>query len=330
MDTPQSAFRNPQFLWSPHTDSRLNLALEEYLLRHAEGAFFLLYVNEPAVIIGRNQNVWQEANLDYLATHDIALRRRSSGGGAVYHDAGNLNFSFILPDRSAIHDYGRFTTPIIQALARLGVVAEMRDKGAIFVGPHKISGHAQYATTHKILSHGTLLFDAAMPHLRQSLRPPWHFTQSSAVTSVRSPVINLRELLPPAVTLADLSTAIAAEVVGDQTFASTPPTAVFTALAQKYDDWEWTYGRSPRCRISQSAPLPIGPCDMALELKNGRIHNITFYPTTFDHPDPAPIATTLIGLPYTRTALTHHLQSLNLTPYFGADALPALTALIYT
>jgi lipoate-protein ligase A len=127
------------------TDPRLNLALEEHLLRHVEEAepILLFYINEPAVIIGRNQNTLEEIDPDYVEDEGIHLVRRLSGGGAVFHDLGNLNFSFVTDDNRDIHNFAKFTDPVIDVLRELGVDAELRDKSDIFADGKKISGNAQ-------------------------------------------------------------------------------------------------------------------------------------------------------------------------------------------
>ena len=301
------------------TDPRLNLALEEYLLRQESGDYFLLYVNDPAVIIGRNQVVWQEADLHYLQAHDLQLVRRLSGGGTVYHDWQNLNFSFVVDGREGIHDYGRFTGPIIQALKQFGIVATLNKSGALFVGERKISGHAQYAAGSRVLSHGTLLFNANMAHLRQSLKPPFNVTQSSGVQSVRSSVVNLQALLPEGVSLTDLREAILREAgVADSIYE--PAASTWTdvkELAEKYGMWAWNYGRSPKCVIENSEQFAEGEVEVRIELEKGVIASIDFYCSFFDKEEPDRLAAKLCGTRYERETLQSCLRGEELSLYFG-------------
>lgn len=146
-------------------DPRMNLALEEYALRHLDltHTYLLLYINRPSVIVGRNQNPFQEINSEYIAERGISVVRRLSGGGAVYHDLGNLNYSFITRyDRGDLNNFKKFTAPVIAALRRMGVPAELNPRNDIVANGKKISGTAQYANGKGILTHGTLLFDARL------------------------------------------------------------------------------------------------------------------------------------------------------------------------
>src|SRR5690554_241409 len=139
------------------TNPRLNLALEEYIVRHfsAENDYLLFYINEPSIIIGKNQITIEEVNQDYIDRNDIHVVRRVSGGGAVYHDFGNLNFSFITNhDVTKLHNFKKFTEPVIQVLNNLGVPAELKGRNDILVGEKKISGTAQFSTGRRMISYG--------------------------------------------------------------------------------------------------------------------------------------------------------------------------------
>ncbi|RMD48075.1 MAG: lipoate--protein ligase family protein, partial [Candidatus Thermofonsia bacterium] len=180
------------------TDPKVNLALEEHLLRNVavDVPLLLLYVNAPSVIIGRNQNVVEEVDPFFVREQGIQVVRRLSGGGAVYHDLGNLNFSFIVPGQRDLHNYARFLEPVIGVLRELGLQAELRDKSAIFANGKKVSGNAQFSARQRMLSHGTLLFRSNLDHLRRAIRPRPLTVQSRAVQSRRAHVANIYDLLP--------------------------------------------------------------------------------------------------------------------------------------
>ena len=157
-----------------HTDARMNLALDEYLIRHKheDEDLLLFYVNAPSIIIGRHQNTVEEINADFVREQNIRVVRRVSGGGAVYHDLGNLNFSIITdyrPDR--VNRYDEFTRPVVEVLRELGVPAELSGRNDIIADGRKISGNAQFVGGGKMLSHGTVLIDSNLDDVVSALRP---------------------------------------------------------------------------------------------------------------------------------------------------------------
>ncbi|WP_040932137.1 lipoate--protein ligase family protein, partial [Paenibacillus larvae] len=155
------------------TDPRINLAIEEYALKYlsTEQTYLLFYINEPSIIIGKNQNTIEEINMDYVKQQELHVVRRLSGGGAVYHDLGNLNFSFITKDDgNSFHNFLKFTEPVIEALRKLGVEAELSGRNDIQVGERKISGNAQFTTRGRMFSHGTLLFHSEMENVVSALK----------------------------------------------------------------------------------------------------------------------------------------------------------------
>ncbi len=243
------------------TDPHLNLALEEYVLRHPEmtGDYLLLYVNDPVVIIGKHQNPWEEANLPFLREQNIPLLRRISGGGAVYHDPGNLNFSFITQYRkSRFNKYREFTRPMIETLRELGVPAELNSRNDIVIGERKISGNAQFTSKNRMLSHGTLLFNTNLENLRTALKTEHRDIESKSIKSVRSRVTNIREHLPQPISLPDFKGRLLKHIFRD---AGTIPVHRFseeeweqiTRLAEeKYRRWEWNFGEGPAFRLHRS------------------------------------------------------------------------------
>ncbi|MDF2726267.1 MAG: lipoate--protein ligase, partial [Paenibacillus sp.] len=180
------------------TDPALNLALEEIALKTfpADEDYLLFYINEPSIIIGKNQNTVEEVNAGYVKEHGIHVVRRLSGGGAVYHDLGNLNFSFITnDDGQSFHNYRKFTDPVVQALRKLGVEAELTGRNDIQVGERKISGNAQYSTKGRMFSHGTLMFDSEIDNVVSALNVNAEKIKSKGVKSIRSRVANICEFL---------------------------------------------------------------------------------------------------------------------------------------
>ena len=241
------------------TDPAVNLALEEYCLTCLDSAHdcLLMYVNGPAVVIGKHQNAFAEADIRFLSRNRIPLARRVSGGGAVYHDYGNLNFSFIAPhDRHRFVNYEVFLKPIIDALNRMGVDARMGEKNDVFIQDKKISGNAQYSNTRRMMCHGTLLFDANLEALHDALSPSGEVVQSRGVPSIRSAVANLRPHLRSDMDMDAFGVQIRDDIIdaagGSISTLDLDETAwdEITGLAEeKYRSWNWNIGKSPDSRI---------------------------------------------------------------------------------
>jgi lipoate-protein ligase A len=318
------------------TDPRLNLAFEEYLLRHVDRPepLLLFYVNEPSVIIGRNQNTIEEIDPDYVAAHNIHVVRRLSGGGAVYHDLGNLNFSFVTNGKDDLHNFAKFTEPVVAALRSLGVAAELRGRSDIFAEGRKISGNAQYATATRMFSHGTLLFDTDLGEMLRAINPRRARIESKAVHSVRSVVANIRELLPRDMTIDDLKAALIDGVFG----GAEPPALDLTAedwqrieaiAAGRYNLWQWNFGRSPQFNVQKSARFPTGKIDARIDVEEGRIQAIRLFGDFSGREDVAGLETHLMGVPYDRPRLTAALDGVDLDAYFGQMDAATFIDLLY-
>lgn len=311
------------FVAHNNNDPRTNLALEEFLLRHIPMAemLFLFYINQPAVIIGRNQNAFEEVDLDYLAANDIQLVRRLSGGGTVYHDLGNLNFSFISPDRNDLHNFAKFTAPIVAVLGQLGIKAELRSRSSLFVGDGKISGNAQYVSRGRVLSHGTLLFDADLAMLNRAVRPRPLAIKSKAVQSVRANVVNICDLLPRPMALAQFQQTILGHLFGE-----TIPTYELTAAdwarieqmrAERYESWDWNIGHSPKFTVRQSRQWPAGRMTVQIAVDKGCIQQAQIEADFAGADQASRLEARLAGLRFERQALAAALQEDNLFTHSG-------------
>ena len=295
------------------TDPRLNLALEEYLLRHVrlEEPILLFYVNEPSVILGRNQNLWQEVDLDYVAANGIHVVRRLTGGGAVYHDLGNLNFSFISTGSQNLHNFRMFTEPVIQVLNQLGVPAELHDKSDIYAGGKKMSGNAQYLTGQRMVSHGTILFDSDLAALLHALNPRQVEIESKAVQSIRAKVTNIIDWLPD-MNMAALRQALLTGIFRGDTIPTYDLTEdewvqVREMKAARYDTWEWNNGRSPKFTIYKQA----AGGQVSIHIERGCIQAIEISDDTDDMPNFKSVASHLVGIRYQRQAIADSFANLD-------------------
>ena len=318
------------------TDPRLNLAIEEHLLRNLDVVepLLLFYVNEPSVIVGRNQNTVEEIDPAYVEAEGIHVVRRLSGGGAVYHDLGNLNFSFVTQGKRDLHNFAKFTEPVVRVLNELGIDAELRGKSDIFASGKKISGNAQYAAGGRMFSHGTLLFDTDIEAMLKALNPGQAEIESKAVQSVRNFVTNIRELLPADMDIADLRQAILQGIFGDgdiQEYAlsETDWEKIHRIAAGRYRLWEWNFGRSPDFNIHKSEQFPAGKIDVYIDVEGGRIKEIRFYGNFAGLEGVRGLEEQLLGVRYDASALSTALNRIDIEPYFGDLSRAELLQLLY-
>ena len=262
-------------------DPAVNLALEEYLLRSArfDDHYMLIYRNRPAVIIGKHQNVAEEVNLKYCRENKILVYRRLSGGGAVYHDSGNINFSFITRrSLNKVNNYAYFIAPMLRLIAKLGADAQTDVRSNIIINGVKVSGNAQFTARTRMLSHGTLLYKATLPALRRSLQVNSKVKiESKSSKSVRSPVGNLSEILPKAISVSDfISKTVEAYQAVPFTLGEKDWRDIEDMAERRYRSVEWNYNRSPACKIF----CPLHPesveVQIILSLENGYIVTVEF------------------------------------------------------
>ena len=239
-------------------DPRINLALEEYCLRNDKigRELLLFYINDPAVIIGRHQVTCQQVNTAFIHRHQIPVIRRISGGGAVYHDRGNLNFSVITPyGRSRLRQLQTVLQPLIIALARLGIDVHRNARDNLFVGKHKICGTAQYTNTRRLICHGSLLFDVDLAALEAVLKPDLDVRQSRGVQSIPSAVGNIIEFLSQPMDIETFAQHLEREI--GKVFGPIKPyrlnapdwEQIQKLSATKYKTWQWNYGNDPPFKL---------------------------------------------------------------------------------
>ncbi len=265
------------------TDPAINLALEEHCYRNLDTRheYVLFYINQPSIIIGNHQSPFQEINTELAAKEQIQPIRRISGGGTVYHDAGNLNFSFITEFGAEKLDYfKKLLQPILETLKRLGVPAELTGKNNIVVENKKISGSSQHANMRRILSHGTLLFDAELDTLQRVLQSNLQIIQSRAVASIPSSVTNISNYLSRPFEMeafiAELVVGVSrsfGEVEGYQ-LTTADWDAVYRLADEKYRSWEWNIGRSPEFNAKHKLQFDSADVEVHIHVKNAIIEDI--------------------------------------------------------
>lgn len=306
-------------------DPRINLALEEYVLRNklAGEQLLLFYVNAPSIIIGRNQNTIEEINPPFIESRGIRVVRRISGGGAVYHDLGNLNFSFISPYAPGyFNNYAAFTGPVVDVLRDLGVPAALGGRNDILADGRKISGNAQFARPDRMFSHGTLLFDSNLDDVTAALNVKPGKIESKGVKSIRSRVANIAEFLRDPITVPELQERILDRIFPDGTRPTLELTdadwaAVDELVARKYGAWEWNYGESPRSNVQRAQRFPAGEIDVRLDVEQGRIESVRIFGDFMGREDVAELEARLRGVRYDRASVANALADVDVRDYFG-------------
>ena len=247
-----SASKSTMYLETHSTDPAYNLAFEETVLRNRQDRpYLLLWQNDNTIVVGQNQNTAAEIDPDFVEEHHIHVVRRTTGGGAVYHDMGNLNYSFITDvENAADMSYQQFTRPVVEALQGLGLQAEASGRNDILVEGRKISGTAQRLLGKRMLFHGTLLFDSDPSMIAGALRADPAKFESKSTQSVRSRVGNIRSFLKKDMDLPAfwqyLKDAFGGEGLETGTLTAEELAAVQALKERKYDTWEWNYGKSPK------------------------------------------------------------------------------------
>lgn len=272
-----------------YTDPYINLALEEYCYRNTnpEINLFLFYINAPSVIIGKHQNIFSEINYRFAKDRNIDILRRISGGGTVFHDYGNLNFSLITGfSQNGFNGLKKLLTIILEAIHKLHIKASLNDKNDIVVEGKKISGSSQITNMRKVINHGTLLFDAHLPTLHEVLNSDTQVIKSSGVPSIKSKVTNLSFLPGINFTLNELKQRVVNAVCSnfgdsaDYELSDRDWANIISLAETKYRSWNWNYGMNPTFVVEHSLPINgFGNEKIFMEINKGRIQKIDGNPS---------------------------------------------------
>ncbi|WP_101843434.1 lipoate--protein ligase [Halobacillus sp. Marseille-P3879] len=310
-------------------DPRINLAIEEYALKNLDinETYLLFYINKPSIIIGKNQNTVEEINTNYVDENGIHVVRRLSGGGAVYHDLGNLNFSFITKDDGdSFHDFAKFTEPVTQALNKLGVAAELSGRNDIVVDGRKISGNAQFSTRGRMFSHGTLMLDSEIENVVSALNVKTEKIKSKGIKSIRSRVANISEYLEESITMEEFKQLILRYIFNVEDVKDVPQyklteedwTKIYQIADDRYRNWEWNYGKSPKFNIQQTKRIEgAGSYDIRLDVSKGYIRNVKIYGDFFGVGDISEVEERLIGVKYERASIAEAIENVEISHYLG-------------
>jgi lipoate-protein ligase A len=314
-----------RYIPNPSRNPCFNLALEEYALRSLpeKDAYFMLWQNDPAIIVGAGQNTIDEINPGFVRRHGIHVVRRRSGGGAVYHDQGNLNFSFIT-DRvgSRAFDFQRFTAPVIRTLHKLGISSAFSNRNDLVIKTRKFSGNAQYMTKDRLLHHGTLLVHSNLDNLQHALSVSRDKIKSKGIQSVRSRVTNisdhLGEKLPVDQLKGLLLEAIAEDEpeMGEYHLTHDDVRAVHRLMQARYLRWDWNFKSYSQFDIRRSHRFDAGKVEARIRVADGRIVGCKFYGDFFGSGDLGEFERRLTGRRLDRSEIEDLLATMDINHYF--------------
>ena len=314
------------------TDPHFNMAFDEFCLEQlkADEPVFYLWQNRPSVIIGLNQSAYAEVNLPYLQEKGIVLARRVTGGGAVYHDLQNLNYTITGRIRDLESDYPAYVETMARALHALGVPAEVSGRNDILVEGRKCSGYAKRMSKDRLMIHGTLMYDVDIDTLTEVLAAPGSKLSAAGVSSVRSRVANLKEYLPQFKDIHAFQAALQALLAGDDGEIRLTEAQIAQIEAEadtKYRTWEWIYGHSPVATFCKRNKFTCGLVEAAFSLKAGCIDDLHFSGDFLGNLPADRIADALQGCRYTREAISAALSKIPVDNYFDKISMEELTSL---
>ena len=324
-----------RYIKNPSTNPYYNMAFDEYCLESLpiDEPVFYLWQNRPAVIVGFNQEVNTEVNLDYLKENGIDLVRRVTGGGAVYHDLGNLNYTIVGRSEDLERDYPEYASIMAKALQSLGVPATLSGRNDILVEGRKVSGFAKRVCKNRLMVHGTLMYNVDVDVLTKVLNPSNTKLQSKGIASVRSRVANLCEYLPNIPDIQTFSKQL--EEILSHHYQDTEYQLSEEDLAniqlltdQKFATWEWNYGRSPKATLTHSARLACGTVEIHLTLAENRISSCRFGGDFLGNLPATDLESALIEVIYNTENIQKRLSSFTISDYFDGVAMEELIKLI--
>lgn len=293
-----------------------NIATEEYLLKHKTDDYFVLYRNNPSIIVGKHQNTNAEINHSFVEVNGIPVVRRLTGGGTVYHDLGNINFSFIVNGvEGQLVDFYRYTSPVIDILNGFGVNAYLGGKNDIRVGDKKISGNAEHVYRNRVLHHGTLLFQSNLETLNEALSVNFSKYSDKAVKSVRSAVANVSDIFSDPVDINFFEEVYTGYIHNifpeceDFCLSEADISAVEALVASKYGTWEWNYGYSPSYRVSNEVDSISGKLMLTVIVSNGYIDNVQILNADFFQDVAEKLKRLLIGKKHRKDIIAQQLGS---------------------
>lgn len=326
-----------KYLRNNSTDPHYNMSFDEFCLERfpSDDTVFYLWRNSPSVIIGRNQNAYAEVNLPYLEAHGIRLARRVTGGGAVYHDLQNLNYTIVGRSADLDRDFPGYLHMMLDALRALGVPAEMTGRNDIVVEGRKVSGYAKRVYKDRLMVHGTLMYDVDIASLTEALSVPGSKLDAAGIASVRSRVANLKDYLPQFSSVLEMQAALERMLSRDyadaQVFLTEEEEAGIREICRtKFSTWEWNYGLSPKAGFRHTSKLPCGTVEVCCSVVRGRIRGLSFGGDFIGSLPAEGLAAALDGCRFDRASILEALRGLGVGRYFDNTSPDQLADLFLT
>ncbi|MDO5027814.1 MAG: lipoate--protein ligase [Bacillota bacterium] len=318
-----------KFVESHSYDPEYNLAFEEFLFKYLPldngEEYVYLWQNADAVIIGKNQNAWAEINEQYMDDTKTKLVRRITGGGAVYHDLGNLNFSFITKDKGQGKiDFSTYYVPIVEALKKLGVPAELSGRNDISVDGKKVVGASQSIWKNRVLSNGCMLFDVKMENLAQALKVRPEKLKTKGIASVKARVSNIKPYMDSDKTVEDFKALLLKELfdqvgqeVEEYVLSEEDLKKVEEIKAERFGNSKWNWGKSPKGSYSRGIKFPAAWVETSFDVNRGKLENVKILGDYFGTMDTKEIEEALEGQDYKKDLVENVLKGFQLEKYFG-------------
>lgn len=322
-----------RYIISETTDAYFNLASEEYLLKHTEEDIFYLWRNDNAIIVGTNQNALSEINVDYVKEKDIKVVRRLTGGGAVYHDLGNINYTFIENNKKSFNDFRGFCEPITKALNELGVQAEFSGRNDMTIDGKKFSGTAQCKYKNRVMHHGTLLFSSKKADITGALKPRDIKFSGKSVKSVASRVTNISEYLKEPMDVLEFRNRVMESVAGGlinvTSFTPEEVDKIQKLRDEKYSTWEWNFGQSPKFSMTKEGRFAGGTIEVTLDVQKGIISNLRIYGDFFGVGDIRELEGKLHGVKHQYQEVEDVLNQIDISTYMVNIQVEDLLSLLF-